>query len=171
MWSSFAFMPRPTLGLGVFLLAALASSTVLAQDEAAIRRGQLIFANKATCGYCHGWAGDGHGSPRSAQGPSLRATELMPEQIREVVQCGRPGTNMPYHDKFAYTDDRCYGLTKENLGNEIPNLADNTLQRAEIDAVLAYVIAKVYGRAEITLDECVEYWGEGAEGCAPYRDR
>ena len=153
------------------LLVVLMPLPATAQDEAQLRRGKLTFANKATCPYCHGWAGDGQGEPRSERGPSLRATELTPGQIREVVQCGRPGTNMPYHDKFAYTDDRCYGLTKEDLGNDdMPNLAFNTLQAREIDAVIAYLVAKVLGRAEITLEECIDFWGEGAKVCDAYRN-
>lgn len=152
----------------VLILTAL-TFPAAAQDEAQIRRGKLIFANKATCSFCHGWAGDGDGQPRSDQGPSLRATELNAEQIREVVQCGRPDTGMPYHDRFAYTDQRCYGMTGEELGNDKPTMADATLQRAEIDAVVVYIMAKVHGRGEITLAECVEFWGEGAAGCAAYR--
>ena len=101
--------------------------------------------------------------------PRMCATELTAEQIREVIQCGRPDTGMPYHDKFAYTDQRCYGMTGEELGRDKPTMADNTLQRPEIDAVVAYVMAKIHGRGDITLAECIDFWGEGARGCDAYR--
>jgi len=39
-----------------------------------------------------------------------------PEQLSEVVKCGRPATGMPYHDRFAYTDKRCYAHTREEMG-------------------------------------------------------
>lgn len=31
--------------------------------------------------------------------------------VRMTVQCGRPGTDMPYQDAAAYKDLRCYGQT------------------------------------------------------------
>jgi hypothetical protein len=33
----------------------------------------------------------------------------------EVIACGRPGTEMPHFDKYAYEDNDCYGLKGKNL--------------------------------------------------------
>jgi len=153
------------LGLGFFPGAAGAQEA----DPATVQRGKLIFSTKANCSFCHGWAGDGRGEPRAETGPSLRATKLNQDQIREVVQCGRPGTPMPHHDRFAYSDGRCYGMTAAQIGTQKPPESENGLQRPEIDAVVAYVMAKVRGRGAATYDECIEYWGAGAQGCAEYR--
>ena len=32
---------------------------------------------------------------------------------------------MPYHDQFAYTDKRCYGMTREELGKDMPLLGES----------------------------------------------
>ena len=37
---------------------------------------------------------------------------------------------MPYHDQFAYTDKRCYGYTREELGNDMPPPATISCNRA-----------------------------------------
>ena len=55
--------------------------------------------------------------------PSLRKTQLTRDQIRMTIQCGRPGTPMPYFDRFAYTDKRCYGMTAKDLGDNMPQRA------------------------------------------------
>ena len=62
-----------------------------------------------------------------------------------MVKCGRPGTGMPFHDQFAYTDKRCYGVTRAELGKDVPPLGES-LQPREIDAVVKYLFAKAVGR-------------------------
>ena len=57
----------------------------------------------------------------------------------ETIQCGRPGTSMPHFDRFAYTDKRCYGMTAADLGDQMPDRSQVTLQRDEIDALADYV--------------------------------
>jgi hypothetical protein len=34
----------------------------------------------------------------------------------EVIACGRPGTEMPHFDKYAYEDKTCYGATAADPG-------------------------------------------------------
>src|SRR5215469_4031515 len=102
------------------LIAAGAGVMAVAQD---LTDGLRIWKNKAGCPQCHGWAGDGFPAAFHSEGnaPSLRVTQLNRDQIRETVQCGRPGTSMPHFDRFAYTDKRCYDLTAEDLGNRVPD--------------------------------------------------
>jgi hypothetical protein len=90
--------------------------------------------------------------------------------MAEVVKCGRPHTGMPYHDRFAYTDKRCFRLTREDLGNDMPPAATESLQPREIDAVVKYLFAKVVGRGESTYEECVEFWGSDTRECEPMKD-
>lgn len=139
--------------------------------ESQVEFGKTIFQTKANCILCHSWSGNGQGAERAeTPGLSLRETLLTREQLIEVVQCGRPGTQMPYHDGFAYTDDRCYGLTGDELGEATPpRTIASTLQRREIEAVVDYLLVRVVGMDEITLEECEVFWGEGAGACDPYR--
>ncbi len=153
-------------------LAAVFAFVMLAPAASAqdVNFGYRLFKDKAECWTCHGWAADGlKDDPRSPPGPSLRETAWDEESLTEVIMCGRPGALMPYHDKFAYTDDRCYGLVMNDLPvNQRPPMAIQTLQKREVAALVAYLMAKVVGRGEITLEECVEYWGEGAQACQKY---
>jgi hypothetical protein len=49
-----------------------------------------------------------------ARAANLHETRLDREQLIEVIACGRPGTEMPRFDKYAYEDTDCYGLKGKN---------------------------------------------------------
>jgi mono/diheme cytochrome c family protein len=140
-----------------------------AEEARTIAYGQDVFKTKATCQYCHKWDGSGD-QGYGGNALSLRKTQLTPPQLAEVVKCGRPHTGMPYHDRFAYTDKRCYGLTRADLGNDMPPAAVESLQPREIDAVVKYLFAKVVGRGASTYEECVEFWGTDTRECEPMKD-
>ncbi len=139
------------------------------EDARTIEYGKEVFKTKATCQFCHKWDGSGD-QGYGGNALSLRKTQLTPPQIAEVVKCGRPHTGMPYHDRFAYTDKRCYKLTREDLGDDMPPAATESLQPREIDAVVKYLFAKVVGRGESTYQECVDFWGSDTRECEPMKD-
>jgi mono/diheme cytochrome c family protein len=146
---------------------ALAPTGALAEDSVAW--GQKIWQDKAGCNFCHGWAGDGDGGfHHPGHAPSLRTTELTRDQIRETIQCGRPGTAMPHFDRFAYTDKRCYGMTAADLGDQMPDRSQVTLQRDEIDALADYVATKIKGLGKVTQQQCYDYYGPGTATCDIY---
>ena len=151
------------------VIAVGVSTAAVAQDVSA---GQRIWANKAGCPQCHGWAGDGHISGfHSPGGLPLRKTELTRDQIREVIQCGRPGTPMLHFDRFAYTDKRCYDMTAQDLGNLEAIRAETTLQPFEIDAVADYVATKIKGAGPVRRAECTEFFGETGAECDKYPEK
>ena len=174
--------PAPTIMkvkkilFGTATLAALltaASGPARAQaspspaDARALEYGKDVYKVKGNCQFCHKWdaSGDqGYGGNAS----SLRKTFLTPEQFAEVIKCGRPGTGMPYHDQYAYTDKRCYGVTREELGKELPLLGES-LQPREIDAVVKYLYTKAVGRGPATYDDCVDFWGKDTRQCDPMK--
>lgn len=138
-------------------------------DEAKVRLGKGIFQEKSQCFNCHGWAADGNGSPQSDRGPSLRATKLTRAQLAEVINCGRPAALMPAHDRLAYVDARCYGLTAADLGDKRPPQAFNALLAREVDAVIEYLFAKVIGRGAPSFEECEDYFGPRVAACNAYK--
>ena len=72
--------------------------------------GARLFRDKADCQFCHGVDGDGRGDARSpGRAANLHETRLNREQLIEVIACGRPATEMPHFDKYAYEDRSCYG--------------------------------------------------------------
>jgi len=110
--------------------------------------GDRLFHDKADCQFCHGPNGDGHGDPRSpGEAANLHDTRLTRDQLIEVISCGRPGTEMPHFDKYAYDDTNCYGLAHQDLGADTVREPHSTpLTRREIEAVADYVIATFVGK-------------------------
>ena len=110
--------------------------------------GQRLFQDKADCQFCHGIDGDGRGDPRSpGRAANLHETLLNRDQLIEVIACGRPGTEMPHFDKYAYDDTDCYGLKGKNLGNDAARDPHSTsLTKREIEAVVDYILAKFVGK-------------------------
>lgn len=163
--------------LAAFAMAVLALGAPAMLDPAqaqevsqrTLDRGKSIYQVRANCAFCHGWSGDGQGDERSARpGLSLRETKLTRDQLIEVVACGRPGTGMPYHDLQAYTDTRCYGVTAGDLGDQMPDRAQQTLQQREIATVVDYLLVRVVGRGPITRAECEEFFEPGSPSCQDY---
>ena len=154
-----------------FLAAATASARAQAplspEDARTLEFGKEIYKIKANCQFCHKWDASGD-TGYGGVALSLRKTKLNPEQLYEVVKCGRPGTGMPFHDQYAYTDKRCYGLSREDLGKNTPLLGESLLPR-EIDAVVKYLFAKAVGRGESTYEDCVDFWGKDTRQCEPMK--
>lgn len=154
---------RTLLAATAGLLVAL--SPARAQDPM-VALGQQIWFGKAGCPQCHGNLGDGipedHQAPKGA---NLRETLRTPEQIAEAIQCGLPGIPMPYYDRRAYTDDRCYGSTAADIGDQIPPPGAPPLSLRESNALAAFITANFVGKGPVTYEECVSYFGEAATSC------
>src|SRR5467141_5281051 len=105
--------------LPIMLVAALqAAPAVQAQapDAADVAEGMRLFRQKANCQACHGWAGDGRKmDDQMPDGANLREIALSRDELIVVIKCGRPGRGMPAFDKLAYSDARCYGMTRAEL--------------------------------------------------------
>jgi len=154
------------------LLGTIGAGTACAQapsaEEArAIEFGKGIFKEKANCQYCHKWDASGD-TGYGGVALSLRKTALNREQLTEVVKCGRPLTGMPYHDRLSYTDKRCYGATRADLGKDVPPMGE-FLSAREIDAVVQYLFAKVVGHGPATYEDCVDFWGANTRQCDPMK--
>ena len=127
--------------------------------------GQRVY-EKANCVGCHKWHGGGGGGYGGAA-LSLRETALDHDQLVEVIRCGRPATAMPYHERTAWrgTSDACYGITRSDLGPDVPPKAASFLREEEIEAVARYVETAIQGKGEPTHEDCVAFWGESARQC------
>ncbi|MBN9507706.1 MAG: cytochrome c [Alphaproteobacteria bacterium] len=158
------------------LLALAISGHVAAQSSSPSQdpdaEGKHVF-RKANCMGCHKWDGSGGGGYGGAA-LSLRATQLTPDQIIHTVECGRPGTGMPYHMRGAYDDPAkpCDGLTRADLGKDMPPEPPVTyLRLPEIKAVVAYIIDHVKGKGTTTLVDCLDFWGSDSRVCNIYREK
>jgi hypothetical protein len=64
-----------------------------------------------------------------------------------VIACGRPGSEMPHFDKYAYEDKACYGLSAAELGQNIPPDPHSTsLTKREIAALAEFIFATFVGK-------------------------
>jgi len=135
----------PTLIIAAVTITTAAVGVLHAQN---VSFGQRLFQDKGDCKFCHGENGDGRGDPRSPGAASnLHTTKLTREQLIEVIACGRPATEMPHFDKYAYEEKNCYGLSADELGQKIPPDPHSTsLNRREIEAVVDYIVATFVGK-------------------------
>lgn len=154
-------------------LGALAAPNALAQQVRDLvgdpERGRTVYQSVGYCVNCHGWAGEGKKGIRlqAPAGPNLRETGLDTAALIETVECGRPGTPMPYHDRAAYRDGRCYGLTAEDLGDDIPPRG-HTFRPVDAENVVAYLQAAIIGHGAPTLEECQAYYRASADRACAY---
>jgi mono/diheme cytochrome c family protein len=133
-------------------------------------QGKYVF-RKANCMGCHKWDGSGGGG-YGGDALSLRRTQLTRDQIIMTVECGRPGTGMPYHLRGAYDDPNkpCYGMDRQQAGEQMPPEPATYLRMDDIKAVVAYVIDHIKGKGETTYSDCTAFWGTGSRVCNIYRD-
>lgn len=166
--SCFARYSRIAVFLPVVLAAGVESANAQTEHDRTIAFGLEIYKIKGNCQFCHKWDGTGD-QGYGGNALSFRKTALTREQLEEVVKCGRPSTGMPLHDKFAYTDKRCYGLVKEDLGKDIPPQPFAYLNKREIEAVAEFLFARVVGKPPATYEDCVEFWGSSTRQCDPLK--
>ena len=126
----------------------------------------LSAYKKGNCMGCHKWHGDG-GPGYGGAALSLRETGLDREQLVTIIACGRPGTNMPFFDKKAYIDDRCFGLKFADFEGDDKNrplIAKSYLNKRQIQAVADFIINDLQGQ-KVSKDYCVKFFGKPTRAC------
>ena len=150
-------------------VAVLAYSTIaFAQNNDGVKAGLALWKT-AGCADCHGPFADGDREDDDFPiGANLRTTKLDPAALKMTVRCGRAGTGMPSFDEEAYTTRECYGRPQ---GTRPDNLqpTPRTLTLDEIDAVIAYLQARIIGRGKITRGECLSYYEDQPDTCEDYK--
>jgi mono/diheme cytochrome c family protein len=156
--------------IAVAACAALALATAaLAQIEGKVREGLEVWKTSG-CADCHGVFADGNPDDDDYPiGADLRTTRLDAAGLKLTIGCGRPGDGMPAFDEAAYRTRPCYGRP---LGAPPDNLqpTPRPLSAEEIDAVVAYLQARVIGRGPVTREECLAYFNDAdVSRCDDYR--
>jgi hypothetical protein len=127
--------------------------------EALVARGAEIWRSQSGCFNCHGNFGEGGEGGHFPAGPSLRQTRLNADALWETTACGRPGTQMPYNLRGAYTEVSCFGFpvpTDPATLGVAPGVGFTT---EELDALTAYIVHRLVGRGMVTRNECAAYYG------------
>jgi mono/diheme cytochrome c family protein len=159
--------PAASLALAAVLAFALVVPAA-SQTVGDIALGKRLYQAKAECGHCHGWSGDGAGDPLSpGKAANLRETKLDHDQLVEIIRCGVPGgTAMPRFDRFAWTEgENCFGMTAADVGDKKPTGPTAELSRREIEAIVAYLEAKVIGKGPPTVADCEDFFGAASRRC------
>lgn len=159
------------LSLSMFMLAAPVSWAQQTDDELVgdPERGKIVYRSVAYCINCHGWAADGKTGVnlRSPTGSNLRESQLDTEELLTVIRCGIPGTPMPFHDRAAYRDDRCYGMVMSDFDPSSEPMRGKTFHEKDFANVVAYLQAHVIGRGNPTFEECAEFYDNpDAKACS-----
>ncbi|MFT5134973.1 MAG: hypothetical protein ACI9SC_003456, partial [Gammaproteobacteria bacterium] len=153
--------------LNVYSINLIASSEDKTKHEinsASISRGQAVY-KKSNCVFCHGWAGDGRGHPRSpGVAASLRLSVLDKDAMRHIIRCGLIGGIMPFHDRLAYRDDRCVAEPSEIDQSLLPQKGKN-ISSNDLDALVSYLMSNVQGRGEVTFEQCEAFYKPGSRNC------
>jgi mono/diheme cytochrome c family protein len=133
-------------------------------------RGKTVYRSTGDCMRCHGWPADGKTGVhlRAPPGSNLRDSTLDAEALAEVVRCGRPGTPMPYHDRQAYRDEACYGMTMSDFDEDDRPVQGKTIRDEDIANVVAYLQEQVIGRGKPTLEECGEFFDDPEVGACDF---
>ncbi len=157
-----------TMFLIAMLVAGAGGQAVDSADKALDAEGKSVF-RRANCMGCHKWDGSGGGG-YGGDALSLRQTQLSREQIIMTVECGRPGTGMPYHMRGAYDDSNkpCSGMDRQQAGVQMPPEPTTYLRANDIKAVVAYVIDTIKGKGSTTHAECTAFWGSDSRVCNVY---
>jgi mono/diheme cytochrome c family protein len=135
-------------------------------------RGRVVYRSVGYCVNCHGWAGDGKSGTnlQAPVGPSLRETALDRAALIETIACGRPGTPMPYHDRAAYRDGRCFGMELADFSPGAAPVRGKTFTDRDVVNVVAFLETHVIGRGEPTLEECTTFYDNpSAAACGGLR--
>ena len=129
-----------------------------------INRGRAVY-KKSNCAFCHGWAGDGQGHPRSpGAAANLRGSVLDKVSLRHIIRCGLPGGLMPYHDRLAYRDGRC-GVDPASISPDLLPQKGKNISAKELDALVIYIMSRVRGKGEVTFKQCENYFKPGSRNC------
>src|ERR1700674_2580095 len=87
--------------LCVALAALTHASGALAQNEDKVKAGVALWRGSG-CSDCHGAFANGEKErDESPTGANLRRTRLNAEELKVVIRCGRPGSEMPSFEEGA----------------------------------------------------------------------
>jgi hypothetical protein len=78
---------------------------------------------------------------------------------------------MPYHARGAYGTTKCYDSLRADMGSTMPSESAAFLRPMEVEAVAVYVVQRLEGKGEPTLDECMAFFGSTSRACDIYRNK
>ena len=165
-----AFGATALLCLSHAVLAEFIATPDFTQGNA--EKGKQVYQRVGVCVNCHGWAGDGQSgrNPISHAGAAanLRETELDTQGLYDTIRCGIPGTQMPYHDRVSYKDDRCHGMLMSDFDAGQQPIMGKTFREKQMVDLIAYLEKYMIGHGKPTYEECALYFDTSADKACSY---
>lgn len=162
-----AFGAAALLCLSSGAFAEFVASPDFTQGDA--EKGKRVYQRVGVCANCHGWPGDGESGRNPmvhVAGANLRETQLDPQGLYDVIRCGIPGTQMPYHDRVSYKDERCNGMLLSDFDDIQRPVMGKTFSEQQTVDLIAYLEKYVIGRGKPTYDECALYFDSPDRSCS-----
>ena len=157
------------LCLSSAVLAEFIAKPDFTQGDA--EKGKRVYQRVGVCVNCHGWPADGE-SGRNPMvhvgGANLRQTKLDAQGLYDVIRCGIPGSQMPYHDQGSYKDGRCNGLLMSDIPAAQQPVLGKTFSETQMVDLVAYLEKYVVGKGKPTYDECALYFDASADKACSY---
>jgi len=164
-----AFGALALLCLSSGVLAEFIAKPDFTQGDA--EKGKRVYQRIGVCVNCHGWPGDGMTGTNPmvhVQGANLRQTQLDAQGLYDIIRCGVPGTQMPYHDQASYKDGRCSGLVMSDFeAGQLP-IAGKTFSEHQMVDLVAYLEKYVVGHGKPTYEECALYFDSSVDKSCSY---
>src|ERR1700686_2844102 len=146
-------------------MAHVTAGRAASEDE--VKAGLEIWKSSG-CADCHGPFADGDKQrDEMPTGANLRGSRLDRAALKQTISCGRPDTGMPSFDGGAYTVRACYGRPLGAAPDDLQP-TPRTLSLDEIDALAAYLAARIVGHGKVTREECLSYY-EGKADCDDFK--
>jgi len=150
-------------------VGSVCATTAHSQNSDQVKAGLEVWRSSG-CSDCHGPFANGEKERDEAPtGANIRTSRLDAAALKLTISCGRPGgAGMPAFDEGAYKIRACYDRP---LGPPPDNLypTPRTLSPEQIDAVVAYLQARIVGRGRITRAECLAYYDGQEDPCEDYK--
>jgi cytochrome c553 len=135
------------VALGAAAVAFAQAPAPFVPDARMAALGEQLWNETASCRNCHGTKANGVADvPQEPNGANLHLTQLDPDQLAEVIKCGRPGTAMPYFAAGSYTDRKCYDMTAADAGGTIPTAGQPQLAERQINGLVAFIFSRFVGK-------------------------
>ena len=139
----------------------IALPNLFSQSNEKFKYGLSVY-KKASCMGCHSW----HGKGGHAAGVSLRASSLNFDELVEVINCGRPGSGMPYFNKKSYKEETCYDTNINDYvsDNNKPLASNKPLNKKQILAVAHFIRDNLQGKS-LDKSYCEKFFKKGSKVC------
>jgi mono/diheme cytochrome c family protein len=164
-----AFGAAALLCLNSAVQAGFTANPDFTQGDA--EKGKQVYQRVGVCVNCHGWPGDGQSGTNPmvhTQGANLRETKLDAQGLYDTIRCGIPGTQMPYHDRVSYKDDRCHGLLMSDFDAGQKPVMGKTFSEKQLVDLVAYLEKYVVGHGKPAYEDCVLYFDTSADKSCSY---